>query len=122
MWEIQDRSERKGANRLKAFKNTECDGRESSIRDVSEVERRGWNENVFAQPNGLVCENTETAISCRRPGPARKKRYIPVVGRRGMHRCALVAKVKESRTHIVENKKCTRRKGCVGGDEENRRM
>ena len=38
------------------------------------VKRRNRNENVLAQPDGLR-ENAETAISCRGPGPARKKRY-----------------------------------------------
>ena len=60
------------------------------------VKRRiNRNENVFARPNGLR-ENAETAISCRGPGPARKKRevYRSVVEgkRKKMHRCAPVAK------------------------------
>ena len=49
--------------------------------------------NVFVRPNGLR-ENAETAVSCRGPGPARKKKkVIPVVeSRNKMHRCVLVAK------------------------------
>ena len=37
------------------------------------VKRRHRNENVFARSNGLR-ENAETAISCRGPGPVRKKK------------------------------------------------
>ena len=39
------------------------------------VEGIYWSENVFARPNGLR-EKAETAISCRGPGPARKKKEI----------------------------------------------
>ena len=35
------------------------------------------NASVFARPNGIR-ENTETAFLCRRPGPGRKKKGIPV--------------------------------------------
>ena len=38
------------------------------------VEGSYWNENVSAWRNGLH-EKTEIAISCRGPGPTRKKRY-----------------------------------------------
>ena len=51
-------------------------------------------EHVSAPPNGLH-ENAETAMSCREPGPARKKKEVrvPVVGRRRkMNRCALATK------------------------------
>ena len=37
--------------------------------------RRNRDENVFARSNGLR-ENAETAISCRGPGPARKKKEV----------------------------------------------
>ena len=43
--------------------------------DERGVERRYWIENVFARPNGLR-EISETAISCKRPGPTRKKNDI----------------------------------------------
>ena len=43
-------------------------------------------------PIDYAREYDETAISCRGPEPARKKTGIPVVGRRKMHSCALVAK------------------------------
>ena len=43
--------------------------------DVRGVEGRYWNEHVFALPSGLR-EKAETAISCRGPGPTRKKKYI----------------------------------------------
>ena len=39
------------------------------------IKRRNRNENVFARPNGLR-EYPETAISCRGPGPARKKKEV----------------------------------------------
>ena len=36
-----------------------------------------WNENILTRSNGLLKrEDTDTAMSCRGPGPARKKRYI----------------------------------------------
>ena len=47
-----------------------CTG--SCFRDVRGVEGRYWNESVFARPNGLR-KKAETAISCRGPGPTRKK-------------------------------------------------
>ena len=42
------------------------------LRDLRGVKGRNRNENVFARPSGLR-ENDKTAISCRGPGPARKK-------------------------------------------------
>ena len=39
------------------------------------VKRRHRNENVFEPPNGLH-ENAVTAISCREPGPAKKKKEV----------------------------------------------
>ena len=45
------------------------------FRDIREVARRNWTENAFAWPNGLR-ENAETAVSCRGPGPARKKKEV----------------------------------------------
>ena len=48
---------------------------EQHLRDLRGVKRRNRNENVFARPNGLR-ENAETAISCRRHGPARKKKEV----------------------------------------------
>ena len=46
-----------------------------ALRDVRGVGGRYWNESVSARPNGLR-ENAETAISCRGPGPTRKKKGI----------------------------------------------
>ena len=40
--------------------------------EIGELKRRDWNENVIVRPEGLR-EDAETAISCRGPGPARKK-------------------------------------------------
>ena len=52
--------------------------------------RRDWHENVFRLPTGLR-ENAETAV---RVGDLDlpESRGAPVVGRRKMYRCALVAK------------------------------
>ena len=54
---------------------------EKRLKYIRGVEGRYWNENVSARRNGLR-KNAETAISCRGPGPTRKERDIPVVGRR----------------------------------------
>ena len=61
-------------------------------RDLRWVKRRDENEDIFAWPNGLR-EKAGIVISCRGPGPARKKKGTPVAERRWkkMHRCALVA-------------------------------
>ena len=48
---------------------------EEHSRDVRGFKRRDGNENNFARPNGLR-ENAETAVSCRGPGPARKKKKV----------------------------------------------
>ena len=63
--------------------------------------KRSRNENVYARPSRLR-ENPETAISCRRPGPARNKKEVyqyVVERRRKMHACALVAK--QSRVELT---------------------
>ena len=39
------------------------------------MKRRYGNEKVFTRPDGLR-GNAETAISCRRPEPAGKKKYV----------------------------------------------
>ena len=44
-------------------------------RYIRGAEGRSWNENVSARPNGLR-EKAETAISCRGPGPTRKKKEM----------------------------------------------
>ena len=61
--------------------------------------KRNGNENVFARPNGLR-ENAETAIPCRGPGPARKKRYANNREEELAQMCPC-GKAVESRTHIV---------------------
>ena len=48
---------------------------EKHLRDIRGVEGRYWDEKISARPNGLR-EKAETAISCRRPGPTRKKKEI----------------------------------------------
>ena len=77
---VQERNERKDRNmeRPSTKKQRERGG---TLRDLREVKRRNRNENVFARPNGLR-ETAETSISCRGPGPARKKKEVPVIGRR----------------------------------------
>ena len=49
--------------------------RGGTLGDFQGVKRRNRNENVFARPKGLR-ENAETAISCRGPGPASKKKEV----------------------------------------------
>ena len=56
-----------------ALKITTQGGRVRTSRDIREVKRRNRNESVFTRPYGLR-ENAETAISCRGPGHARKKK------------------------------------------------
>ena len=90
----QDRGKLKDRNKGKASVKQQGEGG-GTLRDIPRVKRRNRIGNVFARSNGLR-ENAETAISCRGPGPARKKKEvcIPVVERRRnkMHSCALVAK------------------------------
>ena len=68
---VQDSSKRKDRNKGKAgaMKQGERGG---TLRDLRGVKKRNNNINVFERPNGLH-ENAETAMSCRGPGPARKK-------------------------------------------------
>ena len=47
---------------------------EEHLRDLRGVKTRDRNENVSTRLNGLR-ENADSAVSCRGPGPARKKRY-----------------------------------------------
>ena len=67
------------------------------------VERRDRNENVFARANGLR-DNAETAIACRGPGPARKKKKRCISSREeeevDAHRCPCGIAI-ETRTRIV---------------------
>ena len=58
---------------------------EEDLRDLREVKRRNRNENVFARPNRLR-ENPETAISCRGPGPAKKRKEVYLHSRGGGRR------------------------------------
>ena len=48
---------------------------------MQRIEGRNRNENVTARPDGLR-EIAETALSCRRPGPARKKKEVYTVNSR----------------------------------------
>ena len=71
---------------------------EEHLRDIREVNRRDWNENVFARPNGQR-ENAEAIISCRRSGPPRKN-----TSSREEEKDAQMCpcgKAKESSTHVV---------------------
>ena len=70
-----------------------------------------WKENVFTTRSNGLRENNETAISCSRLGPARKKRHTSAVAgkrRKSMLRCALQAKQKRVELTLWENVKCTR--------------
>ena len=55
-----------------AFRNKE---KEEHFKFYGFFKRRNRNEHVFARPNRLR-ENAETVISCREPGPARKKKEV----------------------------------------------
>ena len=70
VWEVQDRSRRKDRREGKSSAKTR-----GEIRDIRGVKRSDRNENVFARPNGLR-ENAEIAVSCRGPGPARRKKEV----------------------------------------------
>ena len=72
---------------------------EKHLRDIPGVERRYWNENVAARPNGLR-EKAETAISCRGPGPTRKRYTSSREEDVDAHVCPCGTAI-ESRTHIV---------------------
>ena len=71
---VQDRSKKIYINKRKASAKKQGE-RGGTLRDLRGVKRRNRNENVFARPNGLR-ENAETAISCRGPGPAGKKKKV----------------------------------------------
>ena len=71
---VQHRSKRKDRNKGKASAKGQGE-RGGTLKDLRGVNRRNRNGNVFARPNGLR-ENAETAISCRGPGPARKKKEV----------------------------------------------
>ena len=58
----------------KASGKNECE-RGGTRTDIQGVKKRHRIENVLARPNGPR-DNAETAISCRGPGPARKKKEI----------------------------------------------
>ena len=69
VWGMQDRSKRMDRNKGKASAKTKGE------RDTRGVKRRSRHGNVFGRPNGQR-ENSETAISGRGPGLARRrKRY-----------------------------------------------
>ena len=73
-WRVQDRSKSKDRRKGKASAKKSGE-RGETLGGVRGVEGRCWDENVFARPNGLR-EKAETAISCRGPGPTRKKKEI----------------------------------------------
>ena len=73
-----------------------------TVRDMRGIKRRDKNENVLAWPNGLR-ENAGTAISCRGPGPAeRRKRYTSSRDEEEVDaQMCPCGKARESETHIV---------------------
>ena len=65
--EIEKKDRKKGKKKSLARGNR---GKpEKLFSDVRGIEGRDRDEKVFARPNGHR-DNAETAISCRRPGPA----------------------------------------------------
>ena len=70
--------------------------------------------------NGLR-ENAKTAISCREPGPARKKRYAGGQEEEIAQMCTC-GKAVESRSHIVGECEIYKEERDMLRDEENRRM
>ena len=74
---------------------------------------------MYARPNGLR-ENAETAISCRGPGRARKKRYASSREEEEIAHVYTFDKAVESTTHIVgECDIFEKETGCARGHEEN---
>ena len=71
---VRDRDTRKDISKGKASAKQQSEGG-GTLRDLRRVKRKNRNENFFARPIGLR-ENAETAISCRGPGPARKKKEV----------------------------------------------
>ena len=65
-------------------------------RDIRGIKRRDRNENVFARPIGRR-ENAETAISCRRSGPARNKNEVYLKPGGGGSRCTDVPVCRSNR-------------------------
>ena len=73
VWGIRDRSKKYERKRqTRALKNEVEE--EEHLQTYGGL-RKDRNENIFARPNGL-CENAETAISCRGPGPAGKNTEV----------------------------------------------
>ena len=68
--EVKEGIEERGRLALRSKANED-----KHSRDIPGFEGRYWNTNVFARHNGLR-EKVETAISCRGPGPTRKKKEI----------------------------------------------
>ena len=74
---------------------------EKHLRDILGVEGRYCNTNESARFNGQR-EKAETAISCRRPGPTRKKKYTSSLEEEDVatNMCPCGTTI-ESWTHIV---------------------
>ena len=71
---------KRGAKERKEIRERKASAKEQgkrggTLQDSRRVRRRNRNENVSARPNGLR-DNAETVISCREPGPARKKKEV----------------------------------------------
>ena len=74
VWGAQDRRKTKDRKKRKASMRQEG-GRGRAYRDLREIKRRDWYENIFPWPNRLR-ENAETALSCRGPGTTRKNKEV----------------------------------------------
>ena len=70
------------------------------LRYIRRAKERDRNENIFAWPNGPP-ENAEIAISCKGPGPARKKKYGCQYSRGGGRRCTDVPLWQSSRVELT---------------------
>ena len=85
---VQDKSKTKDRNRGRlALRNKVKEEKHLEVYGGVKIKNR--NENVFAGPNGLR-KNAETAISCRGPGPAIKKKEAYQYSRGGVRRCTYV--------------------------------
>ena len=99
VWGVQDRSKRKDRNKGKASAKKQGE-RGGTLERHTAVKRRNRNENVFTRPNGLR-ENAESAMSCRGPGRATKKKQVYQWSRGGGRRCTDVPLWQRSRVELT---------------------
>ena len=73
-WGVQDRNERKDRGQGKVSGRRKVD-EEGHLKMYGVGYNKDRNENVVSRPSGLRTY-TETALSCRRPRPARRKKEV----------------------------------------------